>query len=121
MAKKMMVLLIAVIFTLVVFNNYAWCQYYKSGSELVRLWRAYQLVESHKATQSEIIDGVMFMGYMEGVADALRDKFNRPPHVTTSQLCNIAGKYLDAHPNEWHENGADLVMRSLQDAFPKKR
>jgi hypothetical protein len=121
MAKKIMLLLIALMFAFVIFNDYAWGQF-RTGSDLVMLWRSHQQVVNRpgNTTGEEVQKSMWFKGYVSGVVDARVNTLYVPPGVIASQLCHIVGQYLDAHPNEWHENGADLVVKAIRNAFPKK-
>jgi len=61
------------------------------------------------------------MGYVKGVVDSFNDiAFKIPSGVTTGQLCSVVGKYIDDHPSEWNQEAADLVIKALKKAFPKK-
>jgi hypothetical protein len=129
MAKKMIVLLIAVMFALVVFNYNARCQYsqFMSGSQLMEDWQLYQSYqnmkskgETSKIDTRTMVVAAHFIGYVTGVADARSSILHVPDGVTSAQLCSIVGQYLEAHPNEWHENGADLIVKAIRNAFQKK-
>lgn len=130
MAKKIILLLIAVMFALVVFNDNAWCQDYSYvyGYKLQQDWRLYQ--EYRKRTNkwgdtSDVDKHTLavahhFIGYVVGVADARRSILHVPDDVVSGELCTIVGHYLDTHPNELKQSGADLVVKAIQNAFPKK-
>jgi hypothetical protein len=124
MTKKTttMILLITLMFVFVMCSDYAWYQY-KSGSDLILLWHAYQEVESKKgnAPIDTLSDGIAFIYYVQGAVDARWNSLSVPSTAGTRQLCYMVGKYLDAHPNEWHENGADLVVKALRGAFQQKK
>jgi hypothetical protein len=121
MAKKtkIILLLICLMLSLFICNAYAEMSF-MSGSDLISRWRGYQAFERRNATHDDFLDTMFFMGYIEGVSDARESELITPP-VTAGELCIIVGKYLDEHPEELHESGADLVVKAIRNAFQQKQ
>jgi hypothetical protein len=128
---KTMILLIALMFALMVFNDNARCQYHYSfiyGFRLQQDWRLYQEYIKMKPKGATLnIDSHTvniahhYIGYVIGVVDARVRTLHVPDGVTSGELCTIVGQYLDAHPNELKQNGAELVVKAMRGAFPQKK
>jgi hypothetical protein len=88
---------------------------FKSGSDLASYWEAYKWnPRSHR--------GAIYVGYIEGAYDVILSEdpvLSRTvtKEVTPGQVCRIVGKYLEAHPEEWHQSGGDIVRRAIRRAF----
>ena len=85
------------------------------GQKLVEDWKAYKIMLAPKPLKSPVLVQRManYVGYVAGVYDANYDIFALPTDVTVDQICNAVGKYLDEHPEEWHEIAVSLVLRGL--------
>jgi Rap1a immunity proteins len=85
------------------------------GQKLVEDWKAYKNTLIPKPLKSPVLVQHManYVGYVAGVYDANYDIFALPSDVTVDQICNAVGKYLDDHPQEWHELAVSLVLRGL--------
>jgi hypothetical protein len=97
---------------------------FKKGSDLAPLWRSYKKSTS-KSSSTDYRNNSVFMGYVEGVTDALIMSDSEllgaiAESMTTDKACAIVGKYLDDHPEEWHLSGAVIVQKALRAAFVKK-
>ena len=68
----------------------------------------------------DLIKTASYVGYVEGVYDAMVDSFNAPRNVTLSQICSIVAKYLKDNPEKRSVSAADLIADALQKAFPKR-
>jgi hypothetical protein len=96
---------------------------FKKGSDLVPIWRAYKKSTSKSITDNR--NSALFMGYVEGVTDALIMSDSEllgaiAESMTTARDCAIVGKYLDEHPEEWHLSGSVIVQKALRAAFIKR-
>jgi hypothetical protein len=66
------------------------------------------------------------IGIIEGLAAfAVREPFetNRscvPDDVTISQVTTVVVRWMDQHPQRWHENFFVLVLLALHEAWPCK-
>ncbi|MEI8102511.1 MAG: Rap1a/Tai family immunity protein [Chlorobium sp.] len=94
-----------------------------SGYDLIGVWREYKKLESGQvAVDMNIGD---YRGYVAGVCDVCnRWLFTTPEGTTQGQVCAVVGKWLEEHPQRWHEPAMPLVIQALQEAFPyyhKKR
>ena len=111
---KVKVLLICVVFAFMSHAAYAQVFFIK-GSDLVEDWREYKKLKNAQE-RSHFYVG-FFMGYVVGVADAKSATLALPETVIVDQLCDIVGKYLEAHPEQWRLPGNILVERALLEAF----
>ena len=111
--KRMCGGLIAMAFVLLV-SPVVDAQLYR-GQKLVEGWKAYKIMLAPKPLKSPVLVQRManYVGYVAGVYDANYDIFALPTDVTVDQICNAVGKYLDEHPEEWHELAVSLVLRGL--------
>ncbi len=97
---------------------------FKKGRDLVPLWQSYKKSAS-KSLITNYGNNAVFMGYVEGVTDALIMSDNEllgaiAESMTTARACAIVGKYLDDHPEELHLPGAVIVQKALRAAFIKR-
>ena len=94
-----------------------------SGYDLVALWREYRKLDSGQVTVD--INICDYRGYVAGVCDVCNCwLFTTPEGTTQGQVCEVVGKWLELHPQRWHEPAMPLVIQALQGAFPyyqKKR
>ena len=77
-----------------------------------------------------VVDTSMFALYVSGVVDAqlisqnlegTRPKWCQPKGAIMAQYFHIVGQYLERHPERRHYNRAQLVIESLQEAWPCRR
>jgi len=91
-----------------------------SGYDLVALWRQYKKLESGQAAIDINIGD--YRGYVAGVCDVCnRWLFTTPEGTTQGQLCAVVGKWLEEHPQRWHEPAMPMVIEALQASFPYQR
>jgi hypothetical protein len=90
---------------------------YQLTSELVQDWKAFK--KDTKSKEETLRHG-MYIGYVWGVIDSCNGRmFVIPNNAKSGQLFHVVGKWLEGHPEEWHKEPQALVVRALQDAFPK--
>lgn len=87
--------------------------YADSGNELWKKWR----VCNEDLASS---DCYYLAGYVIGVTDVITCFYDIPDSVSIGQLCDIVGRYIDAHPESRHMIAASLIIEALKEAFPKK-
>jgi hypothetical protein len=96
-----------------------------SGNDLVKEWKEYKACEEKQkdAKGWKFCEGGgdHYTGYVEGVIDAAMLFDNVPANVTLSQKCSIVGKWLETHPEKWHEPADRLVVAAIISAFPLKK
>lgn len=64
----------------------------------------------------------VYMGYIAGVSNTFDGLgFCSPEHMTNGQSSAVVWKWLSAHPERWAENGSNLVLSALSEAFPCKK
>jgi|SRR5688572_24444169 hypothetical protein len=75
----------------------------------------------------EPVDTSMFALYVSGVVDrqlisqkleGLRPRWCQPEGAIMGQYFHIVGQYLETHPERRHYHRAQLVIESLQQAWP---
>jgi hypothetical protein len=92
-----------------------------TGHELVEGWKVYQrmLAGQAVAEKTDAFRWGHYLGFVTGIAHAVSYYYGGiPSGSTVNQECNIVGKYLDEHPERWHEEPAILVIDALAQAFP---
>jgi hypothetical protein len=110
-----------VIIFIVLFAPMAEAQF--SGQDLVDEWKAYQRVTSKSSgKRTDQVQAADYMGFLQGVWDTA-SYYDFTPHgagkgMTVHDLCRLVGKYLERHPERWHEPAVILVMDALNEAFP---
>jgi Ssp1 endopeptidase immunity protein Rap1a len=77
--------------------------------------------------QQATVDASMFALYVSGVVDTqlisqklegVRPKWCQPDGAILAQYFHIVGQYLERHPERLHYHRAQLVIESLQEAWP---
>ncbi len=90
---------------------------FKSGNGLLSSWREYS-----KATLGQPYsanDDGFYTGYVAGVCDSkMHILFEIPEGATIGQACDVVGRWLDRHPEEWNKPAEQLVINALKEAFP---
>jgi len=89
-----------------------------SGNDLIDGMRSYLKAEKDYTKADYLLSGI-YMGYVQGVAEATVPDYSLPSGVTPDDLYHIIANYLEKHPNKWNEPAANLVRSSLLEAFPK--
>jgi len=93
-----------------------------TGHMLVDDWKAYQRVESRQLRDSDMIGDTIknghYMGFVMGVWNTADYYYTTPGGITGGQMFHVAGKYLDQHPERWHEGAVTLVVDAFKEAFP---
>ena len=119
--RKTVIFIMAAIMLLVGSTAYAGC--FINGNELMKLSD-----EQSKGVKSggffnaqSAVRAGEFAGYCMGVVDATIDQYDIPSGVGQVQIESIISRYLKAHPEEWHLCGADLVIKAIKQAYPKRK
>jgi Ssp1 endopeptidase immunity protein Rap1a len=77
--------------------------------------------------QQAAVDASMFALYVSGVVDTqlisqklegTRPKWCQPEGMILLQYFHVVGQYLERHPERLHYHRAQLVIESLQEAWP---
>ena len=95
-----------------------------SGRDLADEWKAYQRATSKTSgMRTDQVQAADYMGFLQGVWYAA-GYYSLKAHavgagVTVNQTCHVVGRYLDAHPERWHEPAVILVVDALNEAFPE--
>ena len=91
------------------------------GNKIYDYWKSFNLPTDQK-TDTDMYKAAYFMGYVTAVYDSSANLIIKDTEgVTVQQLCDIAGKYLDDHPEKRHESAFTLILAALRDAFPLKQ
>jgi hypothetical protein len=80
-----------------------------TGKALAEYWRAY--IECARESK-DCANAALYTPYILGAYDGFAG--HKPMRIAAGQLESIVGKYLDAHPDKWHENAALFVGSALQ-------
>ena len=90
---------------------------FKTGNGLVTAWREYQKSSAGKPYNAN--DDGFYTGYIAGLCDSsMHSLFSIPEGATLGQACDVVGKWLDRHPEEWNRPAHQLVIKALKEAFP---
>jgi hypothetical protein len=90
---------------------------FKTGNGLVATWREYQKSCTGKIYNPN--DDGFYTGYIAAVCDSSTHiLFSIPEGATLGQACDVVGKWLDGHPEEWNKPAQQLVVKALKEAFP---
>jgi hypothetical protein len=90
----------------------------------------YERYQGFKQLEEAVLDTSMFAHYVSGVVDTqlysqnlegTRPKWCQPEGAIMAQYFHIVGQYLERHPERRHYNRAQLVIESLQEAWPCRR
>ena len=61
----------------------------------------------------------LYMGFIVGIVDLGNGSlFCAYPNVSREQSGAVVTKYLKAHPEQWNEPAAGIVVRAMREAFP---
>jgi hypothetical protein len=84
-----------------------------TGANLKKICTSYVDIPSNTS------DG-MCIGYVVGVMSVMEyiNVLCLPDKSTHAQAALVVQKYLSDHPEKLHENAEELVIESLQEAFP---
>lgn len=91
------------------------------GNKLMEDYKEYKKASTSSENQSIVwVSDGLFMGYVQGVSDALDSKICWPAgeEVKLKAVCAIVGNYLEAHPEEWGKSGDVIVLKALKKAYP---
>ena len=100
-------------------SELSWAQ--ADGKTLHDAWQAYKNPSPEAALQIGI-----YLGYLSGSVDQLyanpvvSKKIAFPDGLFAEQVANVVGSYLDAHPEEWNQPAAVLVVKALMKAWPRR-
>jgi hypothetical protein len=116
---KRLSLVIAIIAAIIIapINSYA---VYWDGNALVKKFYEYEKSE-RKDPQTDLYETASYMGYVIGVSDAVDSLIDIPAKAKAGEICSIVGKYLKDNPEKWNLPAHQLVLESLQKAFPRKK
>lgn len=64
------------------------------------------------------LDQGFFYGYMNGVLESNIQKICIPNSVTDQQLALLIKKYMAEHPEELHLWAAEIILKSVNHAWP---
>jgi hypothetical protein len=108
----MKALLIASVLLITSFSSHA-----DSGNVLFRQYQA--LMTNEVLNADEALEAGRYAGFIDGVVVS----FNAvgltcmPEEVTTLQIYDMVGKYLEENPKERHRNALDIVSEVILEAF----
>ncbi len=94
------------------------------GNRLHQMHDAYKRVSEGHSAERDAADGAQLAGYVQGVIDAWGaiNLICVPPGTRVGQVVAMVAKYVEAHPEEWGDDGSVLVERAMLPTFacPKK-
>jgi hypothetical protein len=104
--------------------NCAW-GHFQTGTQLAdeaSYWGK-SLIGNTSVDADTVIKEARFSGYVIGVHDSYEYSalFCTPSNSTRGQVLAVAAKYIKEHPEQWNQNPSQIVLASLQQAFPCKR
>jgi len=120
-ARLILVLSILMIFALAPTQSFCsqfFCFFF-SGNDLVSLMREHDRLVAGTSGVNHV-KAREYHAYIIGAYDGTSSFYTRPHDTTQGQIVAIVSKYLKAHPEEWSEPAAELVVKALQEAFPLK-
>lgn len=89
------------------------------GEYFLTLMDSYQAALSSQATDSDRINGALYMGYIAGIANALTGKdFCVPEGVTLGSMAKLTSKYVSDHPSIVGRHGGFIVIQALKQKYP---
>ena len=89
------------------------------GNQLARWARADDAVVNGRGTDKDESLSDRFVGYVEGIVDALDDRIIcTPPDTKFGQLRAMVRKYVLDNPEHWGGGGNDMIIAALQSTFP---
>ncbi|MDT0581434.1 Rap1a/Tai family immunity protein [Brumicola blandensis] len=91
-----------------------------SGNELYEQYLIYQgAIKGERTSIEDVSKGAHYMGYVYGVASTLSadGKICIPENVTTAQLADVVGKFLDDSPAIRNKESIVLTYAALLSSF----
>ena len=93
---------------------------FKTGNGLVKVWLEYAKANAGNPYNDN--DDGFYTGYVAGICDAnMHTQLTVPEGATIGQACDVVGKWLDKHPEEWNKPARQLVIKALKEAFPLQK
>jgi Rap1a immunity proteins len=90
-----------------------------SGNSLKDDFESNERVSHNRAVGDDNVHASYGLGFVDGVASAIRGKLACVPEGTTvGQEFAVVGKFLTDHPELWHDNASYLVASALATTFP---
>ena len=105
--------LFALFFSLGVSTSFA---FEISGHKLLDQLNDYYI--RHGITSEELLNAGRGYGYVSGVYDSLREKYNIPKEVKPSQIITTVYKFLNDNPDLLYKRASSLVHQAIIEAFP---
>ena len=94
-----------------------------TGATLMDEWKAFQRANAGQLQPSDTITDAIknghYMGFVMGVWNTANYYYVTPGGITGAQMFHVVGKYLEEHPQRWHESAVILVVDALNQAFPQ--
>ena len=122
--SKMTIIVALILLTTPLAHAQCYGTQWMSGTMLIGLWEGNKRCDalSAKATTEDNAYSLQYMGYVVGVSEAMGWLIEIPTGTTVEQICHVVGKYLDAHPQDWHLPACTLVVAAVLEAYstPKK-
>ena len=90
-----------------------------SGHELLKQLKHYYIERG--ITKEELLSAGRGYGYVSGVYDSLREKYNIPNDVKPTHIIAIVYKFLKENPNLRYKRASSLVHQAITEAYPKEK
>ncbi len=96
---------------------------YKDGQKLKTEAYAYERTHRGMGSSDDGLDGMLFIGYVSGVTDALSmgGGICLPEDAKLEQIFFMVIKYIKNNPEKWHLSGVQIVYDALEPTFPCKK
>ncbi|WP_370956621.1 Rap1a/Tai family immunity protein [Enterobacter hormaechei] len=89
------------------------------GEYFLSLMDSYQTALSSQATDSDRVNGALYLGYIAGISDALTEKdFCIPEGVTLGSMAKLTSKYVSDHPWIAGRHGGFIIIQALKQKYP---
>jgi len=89
-----------------------------SGHELLKQLKHYYIERG--ITKEELLSAGRGYGYVSGVYDSLREKYNIPKDVKSTHIIATVYKFLQGNPNLRYKRASSLVHQAIKEAYPGK-
>jgi len=90
-----------------------------SGNDLAAVMPEWDKMYAH-APRVDMAKALHFGAYILGVCDATESQYSIPTAAKQGDIIAVVSRYLKNHRAQWNDPAASLVMKALEEAFPKK-
>ena len=90
-----------------------------SGHQLFKQLKDYYIEKG--MTNEEFLNAGRGYGYVSGVYDSLREKYNIPNEVKPSQIIATVYQFLHKNPHLLHRRASSVVNQAISEAFPLEK